>query len=57
MPNATPAARKTLRAALSGHYGSAPAAEEALRGAGIDPQLRGEKLTVHDFVRLAGIAS
>lgn len=49
--------RKTLRAALSGHYGSAPAAEEALRGAGIDPQLRGEKLTVHDFVRLAGIAS
>ena len=49
--------RKALRAALSGHYGSAPAAEEALRGAGIDPQLRGEKLTVHDFVRLAGIAS
>lgn len=47
--------RKTLRAALAGHYGSAAAAEEALRGAGIDPQLRGEKLTVHDFVRLAGI--
>lgn len=49
--------RKTLRAALAGHYGSASAAEEALRGAGIDPQLRGEKLTVHDFVRLAGITS
>jgi 16S rRNA (adenine1518-N6/adenine1519-N6)-dimethyltransferase len=49
--------RKTLRAALAGHYGSAVAAEEALRAAGIDPQLRGEKLTVHDFVRLAGLTS
>lgn len=49
--------RKTLRAALAGHYGSAAAAEEALRAADIDPQLRGEKLTVHDFVRLAGITS
>ncbi|RSZ65657.1 16S rRNA (adenine(1518)-N(6)/adenine(1519)-N(6))-dimethyltransferase RsmA [Corynebacterium hylobatis] len=49
--------RKTLRAALAGHYGSATAAEEALRAADIDPQLRGEKLTVHDFVRLAGITS
>lgn len=49
--------RKTLRAALAGHYGSAAAAEEALRAAEIDPQLRGEKLTVHDFVRLAGISS
>ncbi|MCS5480398.1 16S rRNA (adenine(1518)-N(6)/adenine(1519)-N(6))-dimethyltransferase RsmA [Corynebacterium sp. YIM 101645] len=47
--------RKTLRAALAGHYGSAAAAEEALRAADIDPQLRGEKLTVHDFVRLAGL--
>lgn len=46
--------RKTLRAALSGHYGSGAAAEEALRAAGIDPQLRGEKLDVTDFVRLAG---
>lgn len=47
--------RKTLRAALAGHYGSGPAAEDALRGAGIEPQLRGEKLSVADFVRLAGI--
>ncbi|EFM44052.1 dimethyladenosine transferase [Corynebacterium accolens ATCC 49726] len=47
--------RKTLRAALSGHYGSGAAAEEALRAAGIDPQQRGEKLAVADFVRLAGL--
>ncbi|ANE03547.1 16S rRNA (adenine(1518)-N(6)/adenine(1519)-N(6))-dimethyltransferase RsmA [Corynebacterium crudilactis] len=47
--------RKTLRAALSGHYGSAPAAEEALRAADIDPTLRGEKLDVTDYVRLAGV--
>ncbi|MDO5669610.1 MAG: 16S rRNA (adenine(1518)-N(6)/adenine(1519)-N(6))-dimethyltransferase RsmA [Corynebacterium sp.] len=47
--------RKTLRAALSGHYGSGATAEEALRAADIDPQLRGEKLDVTDFVRLAGV--
>ncbi len=47
--------RKTLRAALSGHYGSGAAAEEALTAAGIDPRLRGERLSVADFVRLAGI--
>lgn len=46
--------RKTLRAALAGHYGTAAAAEEALHAAGIDPRLRGEKLGVEDFVRLAG---
>lgn len=46
--------RKTLRAALGGHYGSPAAAEEALRAAGIDPALRGERLSVEDFVRLAG---
>ncbi|NLF33041.1 MAG: 16S rRNA (adenine(1518)-N(6)/adenine(1519)-N(6))-dimethyltransferase RsmA [Planctomycetes bacterium] len=45
--------RKTLRAALSGHYGSAQAAEDALVAAGIDPKLRGERLAVEDFVRLA----
>ncbi|MBV7295623.1 16S rRNA (adenine(1518)-N(6)/adenine(1519)-N(6))-dimethyltransferase RsmA [Corynebacterium sp. TAE3-ERU12] len=45
--------RKTLRAALAGHYGSAAAAEEALRAAGIDPKLRGERLSVNDYVRLA----
>ena len=47
--------RKTLRAALSGVYGSGAAAEEALVAAGIDPKLRGEKLGVADFVRLAGL--
>ena len=47
--------RKTLRAALSGHFGSGAAAEEALRAANIDPKQRGEKLAVEDFVRLAGI--
>lgn len=47
--------RKTLRAALSGHFGGGPAAEEALVAACIDPRLRGEKLAVEDFVRLAGI--
>jgi 16S rRNA (adenine1518-N6/adenine1519-N6)-dimethyltransferase len=45
--------RKTLRAALAGWAGSAPAAEEALRAAGIDPRTRGEQLTVADFARLA----
>lgn len=46
--------RKTLRAALGGHFGSPAAAEEALRAAGIEPSLRGERLAVADFVRLAG---
>ena len=45
--------RKTRRAALAGFYGSAAAAGEALRAANIDPRLRGEKLGVEDFVRLA----
>ena len=45
--------RKTLRAALSGHFGGAPQAEAALLAAGIDPKQRGEKLSVVDFVRLA----
>ena len=44
--------RKTLRSTLAGIYGSAAAAEDALRAAGIDPGLRGEKLTVADFIRL-----
>lgn len=47
--------RKTLRAALSGVYGSGAAAGEALEAAGIDPTLRGEKLEIADFVRLAGL--
>lgn len=45
--------RKTLRAALSGTFGSGVAAEEALRAAGVDPGLRGERLEVADFARIA----
>ena len=45
--------RKTLRAALAGWAGSAVAAEERLRAAGIDPSARGEVLAVEDFARLA----
>ena len=45
--------RKTLRAALAGVFGASSRAEEALVRAGIDPTLRGEKLGVDDFVRLA----
>ena len=45
--------RKSLRAALSGWAGSAGAAEQALRAAGIDPTTRGERLGVADFVRIA----
>ncbi|MGW1375276.1 16S rRNA (adenine(1518)-N(6)/adenine(1519)-N(6))-dimethyltransferase RsmA [Streptomyces sp. NPDC002446] len=45
--------RKTLRAALSGWAGSAPAAEAALLAAGVSPQARGEALTVEEFARIA----
>jgi 16S rRNA (adenine1518-N6/adenine1519-N6)-dimethyltransferase len=44
--------RKTLRAALAGWAGSAAAAEDRLRAAGIDPQARGETLTVEQFALL-----
>ena len=49
--------RKTLRAALAGHFGSGAAAEQVLRAADIDPALRGEKLGIADFVRLARAAA
>ena len=45
--------RKTLRAALSGHFGGGQQAEAALLAAGIDPKERGERLSTADFVRLA----
>ncbi|RFU40793.1 16S rRNA (adenine(1518)-N(6)/adenine(1519)-N(6))-dimethyltransferase RsmA [Actinomadura logoneensis] len=45
--------RKTLRAALAGWAGSAAAAEEALRAAGVDPKSRGEQLDVAAFARIA----
>jgi 16S rRNA (adenine1518-N6/adenine1519-N6)-dimethyltransferase len=45
--------RKTLRAALAGWAGSAAAAEQALRAAGVDPGARGEQLDVAAFARIA----
>ncbi len=45
--------RKTLRAALKGWAGSAVAAEEALHAAGVDPQARGEQLSVEQFAAVA----
>ena len=48
--------RKTLRAALSGWFGSGVAAEAALVQAEIDPKERGEKLSTTQFVALAKVA-
>ncbi|MFE7505020.1 16S rRNA (adenine(1518)-N(6)/adenine(1519)-N(6))-dimethyltransferase RsmA [Promicromonospora sp. NPDC057488] len=45
--------RKTLRAALSGVFGSGAAAETALRAADVDPGARGETLVVEQFARIA----
>jgi 16S rRNA (adenine1518-N6/adenine1519-N6)-dimethyltransferase len=45
--------RKTLRAALAGLAGSAAAAEQACRSAGIEPGARGERLGVAEFTALA----
>ncbi|MEV2279408.1 16S rRNA (adenine(1518)-N(6)/adenine(1519)-N(6))-dimethyltransferase RsmA [Nocardiopsis sp. NPDC049922] len=45
--------RKTLRAALAGWAGSAPAAETALRAAGVDPTARGESLGIEEFASIA----
>ncbi|MDS1270371.1 16S rRNA (adenine(1518)-N(6)/adenine(1519)-N(6))-dimethyltransferase RsmA [Lipingzhangella sp. LS1_29] len=47
--------RKTLRSALAAWAGSAADAEQALRRAGIDPGLRGERLTITDFARIAEV--
>lgn len=48
--------RKSLRAALSGFFGSPREAESVLRAAGIDPSARGEGLDVTSFARLAEAA-
>jgi 16S rRNA (adenine1518-N6/adenine1519-N6)-dimethyltransferase len=45
--------RKTLRAALAPWAGSAAAAEQVLRRAGVDPAQRGESLGVAEFARIA----
>ena len=47
--------RKTLRAALAGWAGSAPAAEAVLREAGVDPGLRGEALDIGAYARIAAV--
>lgn len=45
--------RKMLRSALAGMFGSSAVAEQALTGAGVDPQARGEVLGIADFARIA----
>jgi 16S rRNA (adenine1518-N6/adenine1519-N6)-dimethyltransferase len=45
--------RKTLRAALAGWAGGPDQAARMLRTAGVDPGLRGESLTVEQFVAVA----
>ncbi|SJM61345.1 SSU rRNA (adenine(1518)-N(6)/adenine(1519)-N(6))-dimethyltransferase [Actinomycetales bacterium JB111] len=45
--------RKTLRSALATWAGSAAAAEEIIRAAGVDPSARGERLGVEDFAAIA----
>ena len=45
--------RKTLRQAISGFAGSPAEAEELLNRAGVCPTLRGESLSIYDFVKIA----
>jgi 16S rRNA (adenine1518-N6/adenine1519-N6)-dimethyltransferase len=45
--------RKTLRAALAGWAGGAQESERLLEAAGINPQARGETLTIEQFAKLA----
>jgi 16S rRNA (adenine1518-N6/adenine1519-N6)-dimethyltransferase len=49
--------RKVLRSALAGWAGSASAAEEVLRAAGVDPGARAERLAIGDFARVAAAAA
>ncbi|WP_193554112.1 16S rRNA (adenine(1518)-N(6)/adenine(1519)-N(6))-dimethyltransferase RsmA [Rothia uropygialis] len=48
--------RKTLRAALAGWAGSSALSGEILEAAGVDPSLRGERLDIHEFIRIAQAA-
>lgn len=45
--------RKTLRTALGSSLGTPQSVESILRDAGIDPGLRGEQLSLQDFVAIA----
>jgi 16S rRNA (adenine1518-N6/adenine1519-N6)-dimethyltransferase len=47
--------RKGLRAALAGWAGSADAAGDVLRRAGVDPTARGETVDVATFARIAKV--
>jgi 16S rRNA (adenine1518-N6/adenine1519-N6)-dimethyltransferase len=49
--------RKVLRSALAGWAGSAAAAEEILRRAGVAPTDRAERLGIADFARIAAAGS
>ena len=49
--------RKSLRSALASWAGSSVAAAETLARAGVDPTLRGERLAVADFARIAQAAA
>lgn len=48
--------RKGLRSALTEWAGSPTAAERVLQAASVDPRLRGERLTVAEFARIAEAA-
>jgi 16S rRNA (adenine1518-N6/adenine1519-N6)-dimethyltransferase len=48
--------RKTLRTALGAVLGSPQDVERILRDAGVDPGLRGEQLSLKDFVAIAQLA-
>ena len=49
--------RKTLRAALAGWAGGPDAAEKVLVAAGVNPQARGEALTVREFAAIVAAAN
>ena len=45
--------RKTLRSSLASVLGSSAQVDATLQQVGIDAGLRGEQLTLHDFLRIA----
>lgn len=49
--------RKMLRAALAELFSSSKAAESALQEIDIDPTLRGESLSINDFLRIAKLVT
>jgi len=49
--------RKMLRSALAALYGSTAQAQEVLVAAGVDPSVRGEQLSLDDFISIARASS